>query len=506
MSPSPRGTITAVGGGGDIEHRSLADEVSRRYNPDMTGVLLGTVSVDRRRVVRWAIAIILAAAAARVGWAAWIAHAEPGAVRSPDTPGYLGPARALIDAGRFSLSPADPTPMFARTPGYPALLAPILWITDSEWAISPIQAAVSTLGVAVLVLVGRQVMGLTAGLVAGVLLVLDPLQFMASGTLLTEGVASLTILAITAAGVVVFATRRPRDVPLGALCALGILIALATMVRPTMWVYPVVLLPLIGARFRSLPVRAVLARLLVFLLPIVLVVGGWQLRNHAAVDSWQVSGGSGLLFICSNAAEVEALATGTSMDAARTKLGCPTSFPNPEGACTRTVGFGCWMPDPDANGQGFDQWNSRALDIMADHPLQTARMVAEGAFREVAGPGTDTVRQYFDIGASIPLTVGLFLWNTVLWGFAAVGAVTGLRSRYRGFWVFVIATIGYVLVISAGGGAGARYRTPIVPLVALLAALGIQYCVRKLRKLRSERSSTPSPRDERLPVTAGSAV
>jgi hypothetical protein len=69
-------------------------------------------------VWRWAVAIIVVAAIARMGSAAWIAHAEPAAVRPPDTPGYLEPARALIETGRFSLSPADPTPMYVRTPGY----------------------------------------------------------------------------------------------------------------------------------------------------------------------------------------------------------------------------------------------------------------------------------------------------------------------------------------------------------------------------------------------------
>jgi hypothetical protein len=77
-------------------------------------------------------AVILVAIGARVGWSAWVAHAHAEAATSPDTPSYIGPARALIDDGRFSLSPHDATPMFFRTPGYPAFLAAILWVTDSN--------------------------------------------------------------------------------------------------------------------------------------------------------------------------------------------------------------------------------------------------------------------------------------------------------------------------------------------------------------------------------------
>jgi 4-amino-4-deoxy-L-arabinose transferase-like glycosyltransferase len=442
--------------------------------------LLRAMQVDRRTVRRWAVAVIVAGIVARVAWAAWIAHADPLAARSPDTPGYLGPAHALIDAGRFSLSPLDPTPMFVRTPGYPAFLAATLWVTGSEWAISPIQAALSAMTVAAVVVVGWRLLGRTAGLVAGALVVLDPLQFMASGTILTEGVASVTIAAIAVVGLVVFGRRRARDVPVGALFGLGALVALATMVRPTMWFYPAILLVLIGIRFRGMSRRALATRLLAFMAPIVLVVGGWQFRNHSEVDSWQLSGATGLLLYCSNGARIEARTTGVTMLAARERLGCPTEGEDPDGDCTSTEGWTCRIPDPSASGQGFDAWNRRGLEIMTDHPAQAARIVVEGVVRQVVGPGTETVRQYLDVPASPPLAVGLFSWNALLWALAGVGAAAGLRSGHRAYWAFVVATVAYVVVVSTGDAAYARYRVPIIPLLALLAANGVQWSVRRL--------------------------
>jgi hypothetical protein len=316
--------------------------------------------------------------------------------------------------------------------------------------------------------------------VAAAVVVLDPLQFVASGTLLTEGLAALVMSATAAVGAVVFALRSPSLVSRGAVFALGALAAAATMVRPTFWFYPAVIVILLAVRLRPLPLRALLAQLLAFLLPIALVVGGWQLRNHARVDSWQVSAVPSINLYCDNAAEVTATVSGSSLESVMDRFGCPVEE-DLDTDCERQAGWACWVPDPDAPGQGFDDLGREARQILLDHPVQTGRVLGEGLVREVAGPGTDTVARYLGVGPSPPLTAVLFAWNAVLWGFAAIGAVIGLRSRHRAFWAFVVATIGYVMVVSAGAAAYARLRTPIVPMLALLAALGVKVCVSRWR-------------------------
>ena len=464
----------------------------------VAGGLVQVVRADRHTVLRWTVAVIAAAVVVRVGWAAWIAHAEPEAVRTPDTPGYLEPAWALIDNGRFSLSPEDPTPMYVRTPGYPAFLVPILSLTNSEWAISPVQAVVSLLAVAATTLVGWRLFGKTAGLLAGAVVAVDPLQFLSAGTIMTETLATVVLTAIVAVGALVFALRKPTQVPALAMVALGVLAGVATMVRPTFWLYPIALLALLAVRFRSLGWRPLVFRLLAFALPVVAVVGGWQLRNHSTVDSWDVAGIADINLYCYNAAEVQANADGIAYDDARQRLGCPAllSDPNPAGVCTRSFGYGCWMPDPDAAGQGFDAWGSDGISIMLDHPVRTAKMLAEGVAGQVAGSGQSKLTWYLGIDGSPVLTLGLFAWAWVLWAFAAVGAVAGLGSRYRAFWIFVIVTIGFVILMSAGKAGDARFRAPLVPLIALLAALGVRDCVHRLRRA----ALAPGPVRQEQPV------
>ncbi len=447
--------------------------------PPVMSPLLEPRAPGRQTICAWAGALIVGAAVARVGWAAWIAHAEPSAVRDPDTPGYLAPARALLDGGRFDITPTDPVPMFIRTPGYPVFLASILWLTDSEWAASVIQSILSLVAVVAVLWVGRRLVGVATALVAGVVVALDPLQFAAAGTLLTESVTAVVLAAMVAVGAVVFSLREPAQVPPVAVFALGGLAAVATMVRPTFWFYPGVVVVLLVARLRRLPRRTLVARLSVFLLPVVVVVGGWQLRNHARVGSWQVSAVPSITLYCDNAAQVEANLSGESLGSVLDRFGCPFRD-RPDTDCERQAGWSCWVPDPGAPGQGFDEMGREARAILLDHPVQTARVLGTGLVREIAGPGSDTVADYLDISPSPALTGGLFLWNAVLWGFAVLGAVVGLRSPQRAFWAFVVATVGYTLAVSAGAAAYARLRAPVVPLLALLAALGVRHCVRLL--------------------------
>lgn len=320
---------------------------------------------------------------------------------------------------------------------------------------------------------------------------------------MTEGLASVIVAAIAVVGAMLFALQNPAQVRPIAVFALGVLVTAATMVRPTFWLYPVVLLALLAARFRGLGWRQLVIRLLVFALPVVAVVGGWQLRNHSTVGSWDVAGIADINLYCYNAAEVEANVADISVDDAGSRLGCPTDLrdPNPQGVCTRSFGNGCWMPDPDADGQGFDEWGSEGTRIMLDHPAQTARMLAKGVVRQVAGSAQSKFTYYLGIDGSMPLTVGLFAWTLALWAFAAIGVVAGLRSKHRGFWVFAIATIAFVILMSPGTAGDARFRAPLVPLIALLAALGIRHCVDRLR-----RAPVPPPvdRQEHPVASAGS--
>jgi hypothetical protein len=212
------------------------------------------------------------------------------------------------------------------------------------------------------------------------------------------------------------------------------------------------------------------------------------------VGSWQVSGVSHINMYCWNAAEVEASVAGTTATAARDRFGCNQYAAGPFTDCTRTAGVGCWMPDADAPGQGFPELGRKGVEIQLDHPRETARMLAGGFARQILAPGRDNLVRYLGTGDSLPLVGVLSVWSVGLWAFAAIGAVAGLRSAHRLFWAFVVGTVGYVIVISAGAAAEARFRIPIIPLLALLAALGLQHTVRLVRRRAAQEAAADAPR------------
>jgi hypothetical protein len=88
--------------------------------------------------------VLLLAAILRVVYAlgAWILTRDPFVFHRPDSESYLGPARELWSRGTFTLG-GDPE--LKRTPGYPLLLVPGLWLGHPTITVVAFQVVLSTL-------------------------------------------------------------------------------------------------------------------------------------------------------------------------------------------------------------------------------------------------------------------------------------------------------------------------------------------------------------------------
>jgi hypothetical protein len=435
---------------------------------------------------RWALAaVLLFSVVTRVGWVLYVRDAAPGATRSPDTPSYVQPARSLVEHGTFTAS--DGEPLFVRTPGYPLAIAAVFSVDNSDTAFLVVQALLSCLIVLLAYLIAARLWGPWFGVVAATIMALEPLQFAASGTLLTESLFSLLLLCVVAIGFRVF---KEPSAPLPWLVALGGSVAAVTMVRPTTYYLPIVVVAFVAVASWRFGVRTVVTMLVAFLLPIIVVVGGWQLRNREETGSWRFSGIEGFNAYYYYGAAVLAAADGTSVDRARDTLNKRLRA-DERAICPR--GGRCRPAEPTRPGPFYDLLYDRGVSTVTSHPTEAVTEVVKSLGRELFGPGTDTVSRYLDVESSRFLSMVLAAWLAGFYAAVAYGLFVVFRhpdSRVVGH-LFALAVAAYVVVVSAGPGIGyARYRGPVMPILSLYAALGLVSAFVALHSRVSTRRST----------------
>jgi 4-amino-4-deoxy-L-arabinose transferase-like glycosyltransferase len=421
--------------------------------------------------------ILLLCLGARLGWMLHVRSVEPALSSSPDTSSYVNPARALADDHHFTVGPNETRAMFLRTPGYPAFLAGAFVVTDdNETAALTVQVLVSVVTAWMAFLIAGRLWGETAGIVAAAINAFDPLQFEASGKLLTETLSALALLAIVGVGYKALA-RRP--VSAGWTALLGTALAVATLIRPTTYYFPVLVVPLlVVARWRAGP-RAGLVAVAEFLVPIIVLVGGWQLRNQHEVGSLRFSGIEAVNMYQYRAAGVLAEERGTSAKTQRLRLA--REF-GPLGS--------------QEQGPYYDRMFDKGFTIVRSHPVQFAKITIKGLGREVGGVGQESISNYLRLDEPTLLTALLALGLLAFWLATAAGIVFAFvrdRARWLGH-VLALATASYVLVASAGPEAYSRFRVPVTPILSLFAAFGVVTLVRWVtRGLRSRSAGAPAP-------------
>jgi 4-amino-4-deoxy-L-arabinose transferase-like glycosyltransferase len=419
--------------------------------------------------------VLLFAVVTRVGWMLHIRDTDPAATTSRDTPSYVQPARALVEDGELTTRPGSGEPIYARTPGYPLVVAGVFAVDENETLFLFVQVLLSCATVLLAYVLAKRLWGATVGILAAALVALEPLQFAASGTLLTESLFSLLVLCVVAAGFRVFATGG-RSVKWCVL--LGLAVAAAALVRPTIYYLPLFVVLLLVVSAKGIGVRTTVAAIVAFAVPVVVLVGGWQVRNDHEVGSWHYSGIEGVNLYSYRGADALARHDGISLAAAREQLAGELAD-SPVATCTA---HGCAPADPSRPGPFYDELASRGLDLVRSYPVETAEGALRGLTREVFGPGTETVARYLDIGASTPLKLLLLAGLLSFYVGLAYGLSLVIR-RPRGLGlahVFALGVVAYVLVVSAGPEAYARFRGPVMPVLALYAGLGFTTAIERL--------------------------
>lgn len=429
-----------------------------------------------RSTAFWLAGLTLLAVGLRLAVVAWVQHRDPALALTNDSNSYLSPAKALVREHLYKRSPGTAGPELLRTPGYPLLIAGVYKVFGERQAV--LLASQATLSAAVVPLtfaVARRLTSVRAALIAAAIVAAEPSLVTAPAMVMSEWLSALTILVVAYTGVRFF---DPRDAwrP-GWAAALGASIALATMVRPTTYYLPVVVAALAGALVvhrRPRPKTGkVAAAAACFVLPLVLVLGGWQWRNHEVTGTWRFSSIDAVNLFRIRGPVALSADDGITLQQAKDRLAA--DVPRVEG---ETV------------GAYADRTFTRGLREVLAHPAIFATQSARGAVREVFTIGGTTPFRLSPVGATVLLVAYVMLYASALYG-----AWRLLRTReHTAQHLFVILLVGYVLAVSALGAGldtGPRFRVPVIALVCIYAAAGVDQLTTLVGARRHKPSGEP---------------
>jgi len=419
---------------------------------------------------------------------AWLMN--PGAVWHPDSIAYQQLALNLVRSGQFSRSlSAPPAPELLRTPGYPLILALASSLTASPaLLVLLLQVAAATGTVAMTWLLGRRLAGPRAGLMAALFVCLDVASVGTCLKLMTETFFALCIVA----AVWFFLQGRPARAALVSFFLAGVSLGLAVLIRPVAYYLPLLaLIPLLLPALRRVERRrTTLAPLAVFLVGPLLLIGGWHARNfvRAGTIAYSDQGAFNLLFY--RAAGALAMSEHRDLFEVQHDLG----FDNATGDYSEYLARRGGLRESGLSRR----WTADAVKLAARHPWSFLAVTARGAAAFLFEPGSFEAASLLklvtpDEGAELlrllqlaPLTVPGYLLGrqalllltlysilSLLLLYVGVGLWFRRRRGDKAAAAVMLAVIGYFVLVSAGPEARARFRVPVVPLLAVVAAAGL---------------------------------
>lgn len=381
-------------------------------------------------------------------------------------------ARTFLASGTYGFIPGHPSAY--TQPLYGWFLIPLYWTLGRSWEVVGIaQVIVSVATTLVVFAIGRRVLSVGAGVLAGLAVALHPYSVWHDVHMNRE-----VLDALLAALIVLLTLVLAERVRVWPAVALGAVLGLAILGNARLQALPLVVggFVLWHARRRALvPLAAGAAA-------VALVVVPWVVRNDVSVGCATVTTDARALWKANNANTYDTLKHGGWID----HVPQPKSFPpTPQDVYERWLATGRVTPVDECAQMRFFQ--GRVKRFWLDHPGEKARLVpldaqwlwqpsvVETRGRPGAGSFLDTLRARAEPAFMVVMYV--------------LGAV-GVFLVPRRFAALALLLLGYGTLVAVLFVGETRYRIPWDFLIALLAGAA---AVRAAERLRSQRVEVAHP-------------
>jgi hypothetical protein len=373
----------------------------------------------------------------------------------PDSATYIAPARATLEGRGFMRDARMPETF--RTPGYPLLLMPFIAASANfPMYVVIAQHLLNALLAMAVYWFARRRFPRRVAFMAGVVFAIDPATIHYANKVLTETVFTALLFAVIAMAVSQSpsADSKTRALMLGLLC--GVLV----LTRPVAIAYFVVVAAFLAWQRRRGIVLFVIAALV---LPL-----GWVARNGVRTGVFALADVAGVNMLQHRAAASLAIFDDYAFnDALRDRQDELTSAADDE--IERRYHVDAGTIPPALHAKYYGRIGRR---IVLQHPLGLAALTARGVLVNLFDSDWDALGMLSRVpDALVELTVGAWTYAVSL---VAIFGLLVLRRRDAPLALFFAATIAYFIVISAGSEAEARFRVPVVPLISIAAAMGLE--------------------------------
>lgn len=468
----------------------------------------GHGATPRAEYVTLAIVCAVALAVRLTAYLVVLSH-DPECMMAPDTPSYENTALAFVETGRFAVSPDQPDlPQTIRTPGYPAFIALIYAVVGQDrTAVVIVQIVLSVATVAAMYWLTRTVGFPRCALLVVVLAALDVVSFVYCQILLAETLFTFLLVVGAIGGARALVDQQPKA---GWVVLLGLALALGTLVRPISYylVVPVAIGFFVVGTVTRRTLMARLTTVSLILLPSLVLVGGWQLRNRLVTGSAEFTHIRGLNLLFCTGADIVARRDGISLDEARAKLDAEVPGHEPW-----LMWVGIYNTDDGQPAELCALYERKGLDLVRQHPwlaikgsvISIARLLFEPGERGFSGqmriaesetgPGGDIARLSIAAYADkwlgkYPVRFAAFVFASgylmLLYAAGAYAAVYLWRKRRHqiAVHIFLLGILVYLALLSGSIAAYSRFRCPIMPFLAMYGGIGLHTLATTLRTRR----------------------